>query len=113
METSASSGPRLLPSSRPERLAACVVATAIGGAIAWLDTRPHWDDAGVTAGAVAIVAAIGAILGLPTGLAAGLVITPMIALEVSSGAGVLLAAPAALLGAFAGSLARRCGRPAP
>jgi hypothetical protein len=26
------------------------VAAAIGLAIAWVDSRPHWDDAGITAG---------------------------------------------------------------
>jgi hypothetical protein len=31
-----------------------VLALALGLAIAWFDSRPHWDDAGITAGMLLI-----------------------------------------------------------
>jgi hypothetical protein len=34
-----------------------VLALALGLAIAWIDSRPHWDDAGITAGLLLLSAA--------------------------------------------------------
>lgn len=34
------------------------VAVTAGLAIGWIDSRPHWDDTGVTAGLVLIVSAL-------------------------------------------------------
>jgi hypothetical protein len=88
-----------------------VLASALtlgaGLAIAWLDTRPGWDDTGITAGALAIAAGLGALAGVPAWLAAALVAGPAVVAELSGGAGVLLAVPIALAGACAGALARR------
>jgi len=35
-----------------------IVAVAIGLAIAWVDSRPHWDDAGITAGMLLLTAGV-------------------------------------------------------
>lgn len=40
-----------------------VVAVAIGLAIAWIDSRPHWDDSGITAGMLLLSAAALGIAG--------------------------------------------------
>jgi hypothetical protein len=88
-----------------------VVAAALtlgaGVVIAWVDTRPHWNDTGITAGAIAIVAAIGSLARVPPWLAAALVAGPVLVAELSGGIGVLLAIPFALAGAYAGALVRR------
>jgi len=34
------------------------LALAIGLAIAWVDSRPHWDDAGITAGMLLLTAGV-------------------------------------------------------
>lgn len=36
--------------------AAGVLALGLGLAIAWMDSRPHWDDSGITAGALLLSA---------------------------------------------------------
>jgi len=33
------------------------IALAVGAAITWIDTRPTWDDAGITAGMILIATA--------------------------------------------------------
>jgi hypothetical protein len=78
-----------------------------GLAIAWVDTRPHWDDTGITAGAIAIAAGAASLVRVPPWLAAALVAGPVVAAEISGGTGVLLAVPFALAGAYLGALARR------
>jgi hypothetical protein len=35
-----------------------ICAVALGLAIAWVDSRPHWDDAGITAGMLFLVCAL-------------------------------------------------------
>ncbi|MBI1389093.1 MAG: hypothetical protein GC154_11660 [bacterium] len=88
-----------------------LLALTAGVAIAWLDTRPNWDDAGVTAGMLVIASAIAGALGAPWWLAAGLVAAPMIAVEIpGAGPGILIVAVfaviGALIGAWVGGLAR-------
>ena len=50
---------------RMRTLHRCLLATAslVGVAIAYVDTRPTWDDAGITAGAMMLVAAALGFLG--------------------------------------------------
>lgn len=91
----------------PRRLLVIGLTLLAGIAIAWVDTRPNWDDAGVTAGAVLIASAAGAWAGVPPWLAALLTVGPMLLVELPGGAGVWLAAPFALAGAFAGGFIRR------
>ena len=43
---------------KKERLALLVVAIAVGLAIAWVDSRPTWNDSGITAGALLFSAAL-------------------------------------------------------
>jgi hypothetical protein len=82
--------------------------TLLGGvAIAWVDTRPGWDDTGITAGLVLIAAAASAFARTPPWLSAALVAGPMWVAELPAGAGVLLAIPVALAGAYGGSFLRR------
>jgi hypothetical protein len=87
-----------------------LVAVAVfcaGLAVAWMDTHPGWDDAGITAGAVMLAAASGALGGVGIWLSATLAVVPILAAELSGGLGVLLAVPIAVLGAVAGRVVRR------
>ena len=98
---------RTLRVSPPRVLIQAALALCVGLAIAWVDTRPRWDDAGVTAGALAIAAAASSLARVPPWLAAALVAGPILIAELSRGAGVLLAIPFALAGAYAGAFVRR------
>ncbi len=81
-----------------------ILVLGAGAFIAWMDTRPGWDDAAISAGAVMLVAALGAAAGLRIWTSALLSALPVVALEVAGGLGVLLAVPFALGGSLAGSL---------
>jgi hypothetical protein len=91
----------------PHVLIASALILCAGLAIAWVDTRPRWDDTGITAGALAIVAAMGSLARVPPWLVAALVAGPILVAELSGGTGVLLAIPFALAGAYAGAFVRR------
>ena len=93
--------------SSPRFRLAALLCLGGGLSIAWIDTRPGWDDDGITAGAVAVLAALGAVLRLPVWLATALVVTPLLVAEVRNGPGVLIALPVALGGAVGGWLLRR------
>jgi hypothetical protein len=84
--------------------AALVLCAGIG--IAWLDTRPSWDDTGVTAAALFIVAAAASLAQVPPWLASVLVAGPILFAELSGNNGVLLSIPFALAGACAGAFIR-------
>jgi hypothetical protein len=97
---------------KPRRWSAQVLllsaaALCAGLGIAWVDSRPGWDDTGVTAGALLIVAALAAFARVPPWLAAVLVAWPILAAELSKGTGVLLAIPLSIAGAYAGAFVRR------
>ena len=79
---------------------------SLGIALAWVDTRPRWDDTGVTVFAVLLLAAAGAAAGLRPWLSAALVFVPLLAAELAGGMAVLVAAPIALAGGFAGAFVR-------
>jgi hypothetical protein len=83
-------------------------AVLTGGVIAWVDTRPGWDDTGVTAGALLMVAGIGALSGLRWWIATALVVCPLLLAEFRSGGwGLLLAPVLSVVGAVVGALVRR------
>jgi hypothetical protein len=91
----------------PQILLRSALALCAGVAIAWVDTRPNWDDTGVTAGAVIIAAAASSFARVPFYLAALLIVAPMLIAELHGNAGVLIAIPLALVGAAAGLVMRR------
>ena len=97
-------GSRLLST---HALIASALALCAGLTIAWIDTRPRWDDTGITAGALAIAAALGSLARVPPWLVATLVAGPILVAELSGGTGVLLAVPFALAGAYTGAYLRR------
>jgi len=85
-----------------------VLALAAGIAIAYVDTRPTWDDAGITAGVLFVAAGLAALGGVRPLLAAVLVAGPMVLAEYrTAGPGLVIAPLIALVGAFGGWLARR------
>ncbi len=85
------------------------IALGLGFLIAWVDSRPNWDDAGITAGVLVLTAAVFGALG-PTkpwlwGLAVGAWI-PLLGIGHGS-PGSLLALAAGLFGAYLGALLRK------
>jgi hypothetical protein len=84
------------------------VTTLLAGmGMAWVGTRPHWDDTGVTAAALVLVSAVSALVGVRPWIAAGLSVGPLLAAELRSGnVGLLLAAVFALAGAYGASTFR-------
>jgi hypothetical protein len=96
------------------QLATGTLALAAGAAVAWLDTRPSWDDAGVTAGALLLAALLAAVLGLRWWLAVVLVASPIVALEWrSAGWGILVALAFTGIGSGAGAALRSTRREQP
>lgn len=91
-----------------------LLALALGLAIGWMDSRPHWDDTGITAGSLLLSAGLAAFLAERrpwlVGLAVGLwvpltVVAKHPSLASLAGGLVILAIPMA--GAFAGAGLRR------
>jgi hypothetical protein len=97
-------------------IALLFAAGTLGILIAWVDSRPAWDDTGVTAGMVFLTAALfGALRPVRPwtwALAVGVWI-PLFGIVLHRNAGSLLALAPALLGAYAGALARRALAPPP
>ena len=83
------------------------MALCAGLGIAWVDSRPGWDDTGLTAGALVIAAAMASLARVPPWLAAALVAGPILVAELPVSSGVLLAIPFAIAGAYAGTFVRR------
>jgi hypothetical protein len=78
-----------------------------GVTIAWIDTRPTWDDTGVTAGALLAAGAIGGLCGLRPWLAAAFAVSPLLVAELrTANLGLLLAPVVATVGAYGGALGR-------
>jgi hypothetical protein len=72
-------------------------------AIAWVDTRPTWDDTGVTAGVLLMVSAVGGLSRLRPWLAAAIAVSPLLVAELRGSDLELLFAPVmALVGAYGG-----------
>lgn len=87
-----------------------LVAMGIGLAIAYVDSRPNWDDTGITAMAVFVSCAVcGAVWpGRPWlwALAVGVWI-PLLAIVTSGNFGSLIALVFAFAGAYAGMACRK------
>jgi uncharacterized membrane protein len=95
-------------SGRITGLVAGALAVAAGLVIAWVDTRPNWDDTGVTAALLAAAALGVAFAGVRWWIAALLVATPIAVAEYgTAGPGILVASMFAVLGALIGTAVRR------
>lgn len=95
---------------RPRELGLAALALGLGIAVAALDSRPGWDDAGITAGLlVASAALLAAIDGRRPWRWTLLVGSPLPILELptSASAGPLVALVFAAVGASLGLLVRR------
>lgn len=92
-----------------------LAAIVLGLLVAWVDSRPAWDDSGITAGMLFLTAALfGAIRPSRApvwGMAVG-VWVPLFGIIWHRNFGSLLALAVAFVGAYAGALARRFMAPA-
>jgi hypothetical protein len=86
------------------------VGTSIGGAIAWISTRPGWDDTGILAGLLALGGALCAIIGLDVMTAALCVAMPLTTFGPMSWREALLVYCFALAGAGLAAFAKRAIR---
>ena len=92
-----------------------VLALGLGGLIGWVDSRPNWDDTGITVGLVFLAAAFfGALrpsfawlLGLAVGLG-----VPLWGILGRGNYGGLIALVVALIGAGVGAVLRKVLGPA-
>ncbi len=93
---------------RGSELIIAALAVTIGAGIAWVDTRPTWDDTGVTAGALLLAAGLAAGAGLRWWGAALLVAAPIFVAELSSaGWGILISLAFTGAGSLLGAIFRR------
>lgn len=101
-------------SNRVAEVGVLLFALALGLAIAWMDSRPHWDDTGITAGSLLLSAGLcGFLAGRRAwlwGLAVGLwvpltVVAKHLSIGSVAGGLVILAIP--MVGAYAGVALRR------
>ncbi|HUL43472.1 MAG TPA: hypothetical protein VLY03_03850 [Bacteroidota bacterium] len=96
--------------SRRRPILLLVMPVAVATAVAWIDSRPTWDDAGVTAMLLIFTAAGGSLGGLSWRLASVLVGGPIVLWEIWHGPGVLIVVPVVVAGAIAGMVVRRWTR---
>jgi hypothetical protein len=89
-----------------------VIALVVGGLIAYVDSRPMWDDAGVTAAAIflccGVLGAAGPDRPWLWALAVGAWV-PVFGVAVAGNYGSLLAVAFAFAGSYAGMGLRRLG----
>ena len=101
---------RPLGARLPKRLrtaALVLFAIAAGCLIAAMDTRPGWDDTGVTAGALFLASAVASAVGVRWWLAPIFVAGPLLFAEFADlGWGVLLVTGISLAGAGTGAAVR-------
>ncbi len=86
-----------------------LLAFALGLGIGWVDTRPTWDDAGITVGAVLIVAAGFGLLMRKRAWAWGMAVgsgTPLLNIALHGSLASLVVLPVAFLGSYAGVFVR-------
>ena len=92
------------------RAGVLMAALVIGLAITWVDTRPSWDDAGITAGLIVMATVIlGALLPRQawiSALAVGVWI-PVVGVIRHGNCGTGLALVFAFVGAYAGAFGKR------
>ena len=85
--------------------ASLVLALLFGPLLSWIDSRPNWDDTGITFGCLLLAAFLCAALGArPWWLVALLVgaLIPIVAIARYSNLGSLLAIVPAIFGSLAG-----------
>jgi hypothetical protein len=91
-----------------------VVALTLGGLIGYVDSRPNWDDTGVTVAAILVCCGLLGAAGPSRpwlwALAVGFWI-PLLGITRSGNYGSLLALPFAFAGAYAGMALRRALMP--
>lgn len=81
-----------------------------GLCIGWVDSRPGWDDTGITVGVIFVVSALlGGVLKERSWLVALVTAAPLAILELvlTGGSGAFIAFIPAFVGAYAGAFARR------
>jgi hypothetical protein len=89
------------------------LATGIGVAVGFVDSRPSWDDTGVTAAMLLLASALVAGLSSRWPWLWALLVgawVPILEIRGGSGLGSLSALPIAALGALAGYAVARAGR---
>lgn len=87
-----------------------IIASSLGILIAWVDSRPTWDDTGITAGVILLVTAVFGALDPAHAWVWALAVgawVPLIGIFQHNHYGSLIALAIAVLGAFGGALARR------
>ena len=88
-------------------------ALLVGGAIAWVDSRPTWDDTGISAGVVLLGSGLFTALGVSPVAAALLVSGPLVLVALLAGnTAALLALLVAAVGAVIGFFVRKAIAPA-
>jgi hypothetical protein len=101
-------------STRWRQPALAVVAISLGLAIAWVDSRPGWDDSGITAVSLLAVGAVTAALSGERPLLWALLVgvwTPILEIPASGDPAALIALGFALAGSLLGyGLARLSSR---
>jgi hypothetical protein len=84
------------------------LAVTMGTGVAWVDTRPTWDDTGVTVGTLLLAAGFAAGAGLRWWAAALLVAAPILVAELSSaGWGISVSLAFTGAGSLLGATLRR------
>jgi len=87
-----------------------VVAVMMGASVAWIDSRPTWDDTGITAGVVLLLSAVFGFVAPRRpwvwALAVGGMI-PLLGIFRGGNFASLLALVVALAGAYGGALVHR------
>jgi len=84
-------------------------ALALGPAIAWVDSRPNWDDTGITAGVVFLVAALFGAISPRRAWLWALAIggwIPVLGIASHRNYGTLIALAPAFIGAYIGAFLR-------
>ena len=90
---------------RPDRRVLLLAALILGALIAWVDSRPTWDDSGITAGVLLLLSAgFGAVhprFAWLWALALGAWI-PLVGIVIAHNASMLLVLAIPLIGAYLG-----------
>ncbi len=87
-----------------------LLAFVLGLVIGWVDTRPTWDDTGITVGAVLIVAAGFGLMMRTRAWVWGMAVgsgTPLLNIALHGSLAALVALPVAFLGSYAGAFVRK------
>jgi hypothetical protein len=93
-----------------------LLACLVGWCIGYVDTRPHWDDAGMTAGALFLAGLVFGALRPPVFWVSGLALgVPVLILNVAihGNYGSAIAVVVAVIGAGCGALALKSWRSTP